>query len=120
MRLQFEGWPAIQFVGWPSVAVGTFGGEVLSIDATDDGAGRFRIVVAADPSDEPWPGTSILRQGVRAKAWVLLRTVPLWQEIWRQLNGFPPVVSEKEPGSYSAAKGKGGSKRDDSDAMDAK
>jgi hypothetical protein len=28
---------------------------------------------------------------------VLLRTVPLWQEAWRQLNGFPPVVSDKEP-----------------------
>ena len=99
VRLQFEGWPAVQFVGWPSVAVGTFGGEVVSVDATDDGAGRFRIVVASDPSDEPWPGVRFLRQGVRAKAWVLLRNVPLWQEIWRQLNGFPPVVSEAEPGS---------------------
>ena len=38
-------------------------------------------------------------QGVRAKAWVLLRTVPLWQEVWRQLNGFPPVVADKEPAS---------------------
>ena len=101
VRLQFEGWPAIQFVGWPSVAVGTFGGEVITVDATDDGAGRFRIVVAADPSDDPWPGTRFLRQGVRAKAWVLLRTVPVWQEIWRQLNGFPPVVAEYEPGRKS-------------------
>jgi multidrug resistance efflux pump len=101
VRLQFEGWPAIQFVGWPSVAVGTFGGEVITVDATDDGAGRFRIVVAADSSDDPWPGTRFLRQGVRAKAWVLLRTVPVWQEIWRQLNGFPPVVAEYEPGRKS-------------------
>jgi hypothetical protein len=83
------------------VAVGTFGGEVITVDATDDGAGRFRIVVAADPSDDPWPGTRFLRQGVRAKAWVLLRTVPVWQEIWRQLNGFPPVVAEYEPGRKS-------------------
>lgn len=120
VRLQFEGWPAIQFVGWPSVAIGTFGGEVLSIDATDDGAGRFRIVVAADPTDEPWPGIRFLRQGVRAKAWVLLRTVPLWQEIWRQLNGFPPVVSDKEPGSYSSGKDKKSSKDDDSDSKDTK
>ena len=30
VRLQFEGWPAVQFVGWPSVAVGTFGGKLLS------------------------------------------------------------------------------------------
>ena len=104
VRLQFEGWPAVQFVGWPSVAVGTFGGEVVSVDATDDGAGRFRIVVAADAADEPWPGPRFLRQGVRAKAWVLLRNVPLWQELWRQLNGFPPVVAKAEPGSKVAKK----------------
>ncbi len=99
VRLQFEGWPAVQFVGWPSVAVGTFGGEVISVDATDDGAGRFRIVVASDPGDQPWPSSRFLRQGVRAKAWVLLRNVPLWQEVWRQLNGFPPVVANTEPKS---------------------
>ena len=97
VRLQFEGWPAIQFVGWPSVAVGTFGGEVMTVDATDDGNGRFRIIVCSDPGDAPWPGPQYLRQGVRAKAWVLLRTVPVWQEVWRQLNGFPPVVADKEP-----------------------
>jgi hypothetical protein len=27
--------------------------------------------------------------------------VPVWQEIWRQLNGFPPVVAEYEPGRKS-------------------
>jgi len=94
VRLQFEGWPAIQFVGWPSAAVGTFGGEVISVDATDDGSGRFRIVVAHDPIDRPWPEGRFLRQGVRAKAWVMLEVVPAWQEVWRQLNGFPPVGGE--------------------------
>ena len=97
VRLQFEGWPAIQFVGWPSVAVGTFGGEVIAVDATDDGKGRFRIVIAPDAADVAWPGPRWLRQGVRAKAWVLLRQVPLWKELWRQLNGFPPVVADAEP-----------------------
>jgi len=106
VRLQFEGWPAIQFVGWPNVAVGTFGGEVVFVDAADDGKGRFRIVVAPDPDitirdgqrhEEPWPGNRYLRQGVRANGWVLLRQVPLWKEIWRQINGFPPVVADKEP-----------------------
>jgi multidrug resistance efflux pump len=107
VRLQFEGWPAIQFVGWPSVAVGTFGGEVVFIDSTDDGYGRFRVVVAAKPDTvirdgqthvEDWPGNRFLRQGVRAKGWVLLERVPLWKEVWRQLNGFPPVVAIEEPG----------------------
>ncbi len=97
VRLQFEGWPAVQFVGWPSVAVGTFGGEVIAVDAADDGRGRFRIIVAPDVQDERWPGARFLRQGVRAKAWVLLRQVPLWLELWRQLNGFPPVVGDTEP-----------------------
>lgn len=90
-RLQFEGWPAIQIIGWPSLAVGTFGGEVITVDATDDGSGRFRIVVAADPADMNWPDGQFLRQGVRAKAWVMLNRVPAWREIWRQLNGFPPI-----------------------------
>jgi multidrug resistance efflux pump len=105
-RLQFEGWPAVQFMGWPSVAVGTFGGEVITVDATDDGTGKFRVVIAPDAEDEPWPGPRFLRQGVRAKAWVLLRMVPVWQEVWRQLNGFPPVVADREPGSKGDGKAK--------------
>jgi len=98
VRLQFEGWPAVQFSGWPSVAVGTFGGEVVSVDAIDNGLGKFRILVLPDPQDKPWPQDRFLRQGVRANAWVLLKQVPLWYEVWRRLNGFPPVVSVEEPG----------------------
>ncbi len=116
VRLQFEGWPAIQFVGWPSVAVGTFGGEVVFIDPTDDGYGRFRVVVAAQPDTvmrngqphvEEWPGNRFLRQGVRTKGWVLLQRVPLWKEVWRQLNGFPPVVAMEEPGKKNGIKPSG-------------
>ena len=107
VRVQFEGWPAIQFAGWPSVAVGTFAGEVLLVDSTDNGQGKFRILVKPDPNDEPWPARRYLRQGVRANGWVLLRTVPLWFELWRQFNGFPPVTAASEPGS----KPKDGSKK---------
>jgi adhesin transport system membrane fusion protein len=105
VRMRFEGWPAIQFVGWPSVAVGTFGGEVVFVDATDDGTGRFRVVVAQKPdvvtrggetTVQNWPGNQWLRQGVRADGWVPLR-LPLWKEVWRQLNAFPPIVADKEP-----------------------
>ncbi|MCA9008078.1 MAG: toxin secretion protein, partial [Planctomycetaceae bacterium] len=98
VRLQFEGWPAVQFSGWPSVAVGTFGGEVVSVDAIDNGLGKFRILIRPDPDDNPWPQDRFLRQGVRANAWVLLNQVPLWYEVWRKLNGFPPAVSVEEPG----------------------
>jgi adhesin transport system membrane fusion protein len=106
VRLRFEGWPAIQFVGWPSVAVGTFGGEVVFVDATDDGTGKFRIVVAPRPDVlerngqtrvQNWPKNQWLRQGVRVDAWVLLQQLPLWKEVWRQLNAFPPIIADKEP-----------------------
>ncbi len=92
VRLQFEGWPAVQFVGWPSVAVGTFAGTVEFVDASADDHGRFRVVVSPDPNEEPWPDSRWLRQGVRANGWVLLERVSLGFELWRQFNGFPPVV----------------------------
>jgi len=98
VRLQFEGWPAVQFVGWPSVAVGTFGGRVQLVDATPYKNGKFRILVVPDPTDQPWPESRFLRQGNQANGWVLLRTVTLGQELWRRLNGFPPVITFDEPG----------------------
>ena len=103
VRLQFDGWPAIQFVGWPSVAIGTFGGKIIAINPADDSKGNFKIMVGPDPDDpkqEKWPDSRYLRQGVRANAWVILKTVPLGFEIWRQLNGFP--ASKSEPGEQKA------------------
>ena len=97
VRLQFEGWPAVQFAGWPSIAVGTFSGKVAIVDATDDGKGQFRILVVPNENDNKWPTDRYLRQGVRANGWVMLRRVSLGYEIWRQLNGFPVIVSDKEP-----------------------
>jgi pyruvate/2-oxoglutarate dehydrogenase complex dihydrolipoamide acyltransferase (E2) component len=94
VRLQFEGWPAVQFVGWPSVAIGTFGGRVLLVDPTDNGEGKFRVMIEPDPDDKPWPSLTYLRQGVRVRGWVLLDTVPLGFEVWRQFNGFPPTVAQ--------------------------
>lgn len=90
VRLQFEGWPAVQFTGWPSVAVGSFAGRVAFVDTSDDGHGDFRVVVVPDPEHEPWPDPTFLRQGTRAKGWLLLEEVTVGFELWRQLNGFPP------------------------------
>ncbi|WP_373531843.1 HlyD family secretion protein [Vampirovibrio sp.] len=101
VRLQFSGWPAIQFSGWPMIASGTFGGRVAVVDAVDDGKGRYRILVKPDTEsikagqDEPWPTGNYLRPGTEATGWVLLDTVPLGYELWRQFNAFPPTLKEK-------------------------
>ena len=102
VRLQFEGWPAGQFAGWPSVAGVTCGGEVVNVDATDNGRGQFRILVVPEQGQQ-WPSERFLRQGVRANGWVLLDQVSLGYEFWRRLNGFPPVVSMSEPNETSGS-----------------
>jgi adhesin transport system membrane fusion protein len=98
VRLQFEGWPSVQFSGWPSVAVGTFAGKVASIDRVSSAGGKYRLLISptnpVPAKDEPWPPQ--LRQGSGVYARIILRSVPLWYEIWRQLNGFPPSL-ENEP-----------------------
>ncbi|MEO0651804.1 MAG: hypothetical protein AAFZ65_14105, partial [Planctomycetota bacterium] len=99
VRLQFEGTPAVQFVGWPSVAVGTYGGVVASVDAHGNQAGMFRVLVSPDPDDPPWPTNPQIRQGTRANGWLLLDEVSLGYEIWRNLNAFPPSVRESPDGS---------------------
>ncbi|GAA4339124.1 biotin/lipoyl-binding protein [Mucilaginibacter gynuensis] len=108
VRLQFEGWPSVQFSGWPSVAVGTFGGQVWAIDRVSSNGGKYRLLIkSANPvpqNDEPWPVQ--LRQGSGVYGRIILRSVPLWYEIWRQLNGFPPSL-EKEPSEKSTDGKKG-------------
>lgn len=88
VRLQFDGWPAFIFSGWPRVSFGTFGGRVYAIDYVEAGTGYFRVLIEPDPAAEPWP--ALLRLGGSVRAWFLLNDVPVWYEIWRQLNGFPP------------------------------
>ncbi|MDX2431950.1 MAG: Sip1-related alpha-galactosidase, partial [Bacteroides sp.] len=46
-----------------------------------------------DESENEWPSQRFLRQGVRTNGWVLLDQVPLWYEIWRNMNGFMAGVS---------------------------
>jgi adhesin transport system membrane fusion protein len=99
VRIQFEGWPSVQFSGWPSVAVGTFAGKVSVIDMVSSDNGKYRLLVRptnpVPENDQPWP--TQLRQGSGVYGRVILRSVPLWYEIWRLLNGFPPSL-EAEPG----------------------
>ena len=88
----------MQFIGWPSVAIGTFPGRVILVDPTDDGTGRFRLLVGPPPGQaDAWPSERFLRQGVQVQGWVLLRHVTLGYEIWRLINGFPPYIAMQEP-----------------------
>jgi len=88
VRLEFDGWPAIIFgAGWPGANFGTFGGRVFAIENDISSNGKYRVLIAEDP-DDPWPKE--LRVGGGVNAFALLNTVPVWYELWRQLNGFPP------------------------------
>lgn len=91
VRLQFDGWPALVFSGWPGVSTGTFGGIVKVIDYIDSKNGYYRVLVVPDPEEEKWPPQ--IRVGTNAYGWGLLKKVPVWYEIWRKLNGFPPDIT---------------------------
>lgn len=89
VRLQFEGWPVLQFSGLPQISTGTFLGTVNFIDPSDDGRGRFRLIIKRKDG-AIWPTPEQLRQGVRVRGWVQMNRVPLWFEIWRRINDLPP------------------------------
>lgn len=88
IRFLFDGWPTIVFSGWPNLSYGTFGGEIVAVDNFISDNGKYRILVAPDPNDVDWPDG--LRVGSGADGMALLKDVPIWYELWRRLNGFPP------------------------------
>jgi len=93
VRFLFDGWPAIVFSGWPGFSFGTFTGKIFAIDNIPNNKGEYRILVAPDEEKGPeWPVA--LRPGGGARGIALLNNVPLWYELWRQLNGFPPDYYE--------------------------
>ncbi len=94
VQLQFDGWPSIAFSGWPNAALGTFDGTVFAIDQFISDNGSYRILVLPDEIEKTWP--DLLRVGTGTKTFMLLKDVPIWYEIWRQLNGFPPDFYKKE------------------------
>ena len=89
IRIIFDGWPAIFFSGWPNLSYGTYGGEIVAVSRTmDPQKGKFRVLIKEDPEEQPWP--DVIRAGSGAKTLALLNDVPVWYEVWRQINGFPP------------------------------
>jgi len=88
VRVRFDGWPAIVFSGWPNVSYGTYGAKVVAIENFSSANGKYRVLLAPDEEDYAWP--EALRVGSGANTLALLEDVPIWYEIWRHLNGFPP------------------------------
>ena len=88
VRFQFDGFPAIVFSGWPNSSYGTFGGEIRAVESNISDTGYFRILVTEDAKDKKWPKE--LKIGSGAQGIALLKDVPIWYELWRNINGFPP------------------------------
>lgn len=94
VRFLFDGFPAIVFSGWPQASSGTFGGEIVAVESNVSTNGKFRVLVKEDPNDKPWPKE--LKIGTGAQGIALLKDVPVWYELWRNINGFPPDYYKKE------------------------
>ncbi len=102
-RLEFDGWPAIVFSGWPNTSFGTFPAEVVAVDnVLSNEQGGYRILLVSSDEDRDWPKQ--LRFGSGVRGIMLLNDVPVWYEIWRQLNGFPPEYYTPAQASDQKAK----------------
>ena len=97
VRILFYGIPAIPLPAWPELMAGTYGGVIKVVDQVDDGRGNFRFWVVPDTEERPWPPQEHVRQGTKAMGWVVLNRVPLWYELWRRFNLFPPDYQERPP-----------------------
>lgn len=88
VRIWFDGWPTVVFSGWPNMSYGTFGGKIIAIEKYISPNGKFRVLIAPDNEEEAWPKQVSIGSGAQTLA--LLDNVPIWFELWRTLNGFPP------------------------------
>lgn len=88
VRVWFDGWPTIVFSGWPNMSYGTFGGKIVAIENFISENGKYRVLIAPDEEEAKWPKQ--LSIGAGAQTIALLDIVPIWFEVWRTLNGFPP------------------------------
>lgn len=92
VKFLFDGYPAIVFSGWPEASSGIFSGKIVAIENSVNDNGKFRVLVAENGKYKPWPKT--LKLGVGASSIALLKNVPVWYELWRNINGFPPDYYE--------------------------
>ena len=94
VRVWFDGWPSIVFRGWPGASYGTFGGVIVAKENFISQNGKYRVLIAPDKNDKVWPEQLSIGAGTQSIA--LLEDVPIWFEIWRTLNGFPPNYYQPE------------------------
>jgi len=90
VRILFQGVPAIPLPAWPELMAGTYDGRIQVVDQSASPNGQFRLWVEPDIERRPWPPQEQVRQGTQAMGWVILNRVPLWYEMWRRFNLFPP------------------------------
>lgn len=88
VRFVIDGFPAIVFSGWPQASYGTYSGIVSAIESDISENGKFKILVKEDTSYRYWP--TDLKMGTAAQGIALLKDVPIWYELWRNINSFPP------------------------------
>ena len=88
----FDGFPAIVFSGWPDSSYGTFAGKVIALENNISPNGLFKALVIEDKSEKRWPPKIKMGTGVHGIA--ILNDVPIWYELWRNINGFPPDYYE--------------------------
>ena len=88
VMLIFDGFPAIVFSGWPNSSYGTFSGKIIAIENSISENGLFKAIVAEDKTQKRWPPN--MKIGTGASGIAILNDVPIWYEIWRNINGFPP------------------------------
>lgn len=101
VKILFFGVPAIPLPAWPGLMAGTRSGVIKVVDQIDDGKGNFRFWVVPDPEDpQAWPDQTQVRQGTKVLGWVIMNRVPLWYELWRRFNFFPPDYMEREPSIF--------------------
>lgn len=88
VMLIFDGFPAIVFSGWPNSSYGTFSGKIIAVENSISENGLFKAIVAEDKTQKRWPPN--MKIGTGASGIAILNDVPIWYEIWRNINGFPP------------------------------
>ncbi|MGE9310711.1 HlyD family secretion protein [Niabella sp. CJ426] len=96
----FDGFPAIVFSGWPNTSYGIFKGKVIAVESNIGANGLFRALAIEDEGKKPWPPQ--LKMGAGVQGIAILNDVPVWYELWRNINGFPPdyyTVKNEKPAS---------------------